>query len=143
MLEDFSYTQDALAKVIGKSRSHLANTMRLLHLPDDVRQHLKSGALTAGQVRPLIGRDDAAALAGQILNRGLSARQVEKLVATQDRPPRSTPTKSADLIALEEDLVANTGFNVTVTSKNEGGTITIKYDDLDQFDAIINRLKTN
>ena len=143
LIEDFSYTQDALAKVIGKSRSHLANTMRLLHLPDDVRQHLKSGALTAGQVRPLIGRDDAAALAGQILNRGLSARQVEKLVVAQDRPSRPTPTKSADLIALEEDLAANTGLNVTVTSKNQGGTITIKYDDLDQFDAIINRLKTN
>ena len=143
LIEEFSYTQDALAKVIGKSRSHLANTMRLLQLPADVRQHLKVGSLTAGQVRPLVGRDDAADLARQILNRGLSARQVEKLVTAQDRPPRPPVQKDADMIALEEDLASITGLAVTVTSKNEGGLITIKYDDLDQFDDIINRLKSN
>ena len=142
LIEEFSYTQDALAKVIGKSRSHLANTMRLLQLPDDVRQHLKSGMLTPGQVRPLVGRDDAASLASQILNKGLSARQVEKLVVAQDRPPKERLAKDANLIALEEELAANTGLDVTVTSKNQGGVISIKYEDLDQFDAIINRLKS-
>lgn len=142
LIEEFSYTQDALAKVIGKSRSHLANTMRLLQLPDDVRQHLKSGMLTPGQVRPLVGRDDAASLASQILNKGLSARQVEKLVVAQDRPPKERLAKDANLIALEEELAANTGLDVTVTSKNQGGVISIKYGDLDQFDAIINRLKS-
>lgn len=142
LIEEFSYTQDALAKVIGTSRSHLANTMRLLQLPDDVRQHLKSGMLTPGQVRPLVGRDDAASLASQILNKGLSARQVEKLVVAQDRPPKERLAKDANLIALEEELAANTGLDVTVTSKNQGGVISIKYEDLDQFDAIINRLKS-
>ena len=141
LIEEFSYTQDALAKVIGKSRSHLANTMRLLQLPDDVRQHLKSGTLTPGQTRPLVGRDDAAALASQILNKGLSARQVEKLVAAQDRPPKEQPVKDTNLVALEDELASTTGLDVTVTVKNQGGVISIKYEDLDQFDAIINRLK--
>ena len=142
LIEEFSYTQDALAKVIGKSRSHLANTMRLLQLPDDVRQHLKSGTLTPGQTRPLVGRDDAAALASQILNKGLSARQVEKLVAAQDRPPKEQPVKDTNLVALEDELASTTGLDVTVTVKNQGGVISIKYEDLDQFDAIINRLKS-
>lgn len=141
LIEEFSYTQDALAKVIGKSRSHLANTMRLLQLPDDVLQHLKSGTLTPGQTRPLVGRDDAAALASQILNKGLSARQVEKLVAAQDRPPKEQPVKDTNLVALEDELASTTGLDVTVTVKNQGGVISIKYEDLDQFDAIINRLK--
>ena len=141
LIEEFSYTQDALAKVIGKSRSHLANTMRLLQLPDDVRQHLKSGTLTPGQTRPLVGRDDAAALASQILNKGLSARQVEKLVAAQDRPPKEQPVKDTNLVALEDELASTTGLDVTVTVKNQGGVISIKYEDLDQFDAIINMLK--
>mgnify|MGYP002622282288 CR=1 FL=1 len=141
LIEEFSYTQDALAKVIGKSRSHLANTMRLLQLPDDVRQHLKSGTLTPGQTRPLVGRDDAAALASQILNKGLSARQVEKLVAAQDRQPKEQPVKDTNLVALEDELASTTGLDVTVTVKNQGGVISIKYEDLDQFDAIINRLK--
>ena len=142
LIEEFSYTQDALAKVIGKSRSHLANTMRLLQLPDDVRKHLKSGMLTPGQTRPLVGRHDAANLASQILSKGLSARQVEKLVAAQDRPPKEQPVKDANLIALEEELASTTGLDVTVTSKNQGGVISIKYDDLDQFDAIIKKLNS-
>ena len=141
LIEEFSYTQDALAKVIGKSRSHLANTMRLLQLPDDVRQHLKSGTLTPGQTRPLVGRDDAAALASQILKKGLSARQVEKLVAAQDHPPKEQPVKDTNLVALEDELASTTGLDVTVTVKNQGGVISIKYEDLDQFDAIIKRLK--
>ena len=142
LIEEFSYTQDALAKVIGKSRSHLANTMRLLQLPDDVRQHLKSGMLTPGQTRPLVGRDDAANLASQILSKGLSARQVEKLVAAQDLPPKEQPVKDANLIALEEELASTTGLDVRVTSKNQGGVISIKFDDLDQFDAIIKKLNS-
>jgi len=142
LITEFEYTQDALSKVIGKSRSHLANTMRLLNLPEEVKAHVKNGVLTAGQVRPLIGRDDAAQLAAQILSRGMSARQVEALVTAQDRPPRPKPEKSADVIALEQDLAASTGLDVTVTDKGEAGVITIKYSDLDQFDEIVKRLKS-
>jgi ParB family chromosome partitioning protein len=142
LITEFEYTQDALSKVIGKSRSHLANTMRLLNLPEEVKVHVKNGVLTAGQVRPLIGRDDATQLAAQILSRGMSARQVEALVTAQDRPPRPKPEKSADVIALEQDLAASTGLEVTVTNKGEAGVITIKYSDLDQFDEIIKRLKS-
>ena len=143
LITEFEYTQDALSKVIGKSRSHLANTMRLLNLPEEVKAHVKNGVLTAGQVRPLIGRDDAAQLAAQILNRGMSARQVEALVTAQDRPPRAKPEKSTDLIALEHELAASTGLEVTVTDKGEAGVITIKYSDLDQFDEIVKRLKSS
>ncbi|MEK9861088.1 MAG: ParB/RepB/Spo0J family partition protein [Alphaproteobacteria bacterium] len=142
LITEFEYTQDALSKVIGKSRSHLANTMRLLNLPEEVKAHVKNGFLTAGQVRPLIGRDDAAQLAAQILSRGMSARQVEALVTAQDRPPRPKPEKSADVIALEQDLAASTGLEVTVTDKGEAGIITIKYSDLEQFDEIVKRLKS-
>jgi len=142
LITEFEYTQDALSKVIGKSRSHLANTMRLLNLPEEVKAHVKNGVLTAGQVRPLIGRDDAAQLAAQILSRGMSARQVEALVTAQDRPPRQKPEKSADVIALEQDLAASTGLEVTVTDKGEAGVITIKYSDLEQFDEIVKRLKS-
>jgi len=142
LITEFEYTQDTLSKVFGKSRSHLANTMRLLNLPEEVKAHVKNGVLTAGQVRPLIGRDDAAQLAAQILSRGMSARQVEALVTAQDRPLRPKPEKSADVIALEQDLAASTGLEVTVTDKGEVGVITIKYSDLDQFDEIVKRLKS-
>ena len=141
LIEEFSYTQDALAKVIGKSRSHLANTMRLLNLPDPVRSMLKTGDLSPGQARPLVGRDDASQLAQQVISKGMSARQVEKLVVSQDRPAREKPEKPADIIALENDLASSTGLDVTVSNKDNAGIITIKYQDLKQFDDIINRLK--
>ena len=141
LIEEFSYTQDALAKVIGKSRSHLANTMRLLNLPDPVRSMLKTGDLSPGQARPLVGRDDASQLAQQVISKGMSARQVEKLVVAQDKPVREKPEKPADIIALENDLASSTGLDVTVSNKDNAGLITIKYQDLKQFDDIINRLK--
>ena len=141
LIEEFSYTQDALAKVVGKSRSHLANTMRLLNLPDPVRSMLKTGDLSAGQARPLVGRDDASQLAQQVISKGMSARQVEKLVVAQDKPVREKPEKPADIIALENDLASSTGLDVTVSNKDNAGIITIKYQDLKQFDDIINRLK--
>ena len=139
LIEDFHYTQDALATVIGKSRSHLANTMRLLNLPDAVRVLVGQGKLTAGQVRPLIGRDDATNLAKIINEKGMSARQVEQLVAKADKPVRAIEQKSSDLIALERDLAEQTGFHITVNfnAAQETGTVTIKANDLDQFDSII------
>ena len=139
LIDEFDYTQDALAKVIGKSRSHLANTMRLLNLPESLRDVLKAGELTAGQVRPLIGRDDAAELGQIVLARGMSARQVEALVAQKDKPAAPKAEKSPDMIALEKDLRETSGFDVALNynDASEKGTVTIKARSLEQFEAII------
>ena len=144
LIDEFNYTQDALATVIGKSRSHLANTMRLLNLPDMVQAKLAEGKLTAGQVRPLVGRDDAEALARLVEAKAMSARQVEALIAKQDKPKTPKAEKSADLIVLEHDLAALTGFDIEVNfnAKQEKGSIVIKANDLGQFDAIIDKLKS-
>ena len=143
LIDEFNYTQDALATVIGKSRSHLANTMRLLNLPDMVQAKLAEGKLTAGQVRPLVGRDDAEALARLVEAKAMSARQVEALIAKQDKPKTPKAEKSADLIVLEHDLAALTGFDIEVNfnAKQKKGSIVIKANDLGQFDAIIDKLK--
>lgn len=143
LIEDFKYTQDALAGVIGKSRSHLANTMRLLNLPQTVRDMLGKGVLTAGQVRPLIGRDDAAELALIVQQKGMSARQVEQLAAKADKPARPKAEKPSDLVALERELAEQTGFDITISFNpyQEKGSVTIKANNLDQFDAIITTLK--
>ena len=143
LIEEFKYTQDALATVIGKSRSHLANTMRLLNLPDQVRGLLSDGALSAGQVRPLVGRDDAVELAQIVLAKSLSARQVEQLVAKADKPVVEKTEKPSDIIALERELAASTGFDIAVSFNplHEKGSVTIRANDLDQFDAIIAKLK--
>lgn len=145
LIDEFDYTQDALAKVVGKSRSHLANMMRLLNLPDDVQADLRSGAVTPGQVRPLIGRADASQLAQMIRKKGLSARQVEALVAKQDRPDSSRPEQSADIRRLEKDLCAQSGFDISLRydEGSEKGTITIKASSLEQFEAIIAKLQAS
>ena len=107
LMDGHGYTQEDLSKVIGKSRSHLANTLRLLKLPESVQVLLRSGALSAGHARCLIGRADAAALAERIVNEGLTVRQVEALV--QDKPAvpgkaRKTKAKNADTRAAESEL---------------------------------------
>ncbi|MCE2516378.1 MAG: ParB/RepB/Spo0J family partition protein [Alphaproteobacteria bacterium] len=143
LIDEFDYTQETLAKVIGKSRSHLANTMRLLNLPDAIRDLLKSGELTAGQVRPLVGRDDAAELGQIVLAKGMSARQVEALVAQKDRPVAPKAEKSPDMIALEKDLRDMSGFDIALSynDTSEKGTVTIKAASLEQFEAIIAKLQ--
>ena len=144
LIDEFKYTQDALAKVIGKSRSHLANTMRLLGLPNDILGHLRVGDLTPGQVRPLIGRDDAAALGAIVLAKGMSARQVEALVSQKEKllqkPHRQKkPAQAVDIIALEKNLKDISGFDIAIkyNAHAEKGTIIIKASSLEQFDAII------
>ena len=105
LMDGHGYTQEDLAKVIGKSRSHLANTLRLLKLPDSVQDFVRSGELSAGHARPLVGRPDAAALATRIVNLGLSVRQVEAL--TQERAPakaKRPKSKDANTRAAESEL---------------------------------------
>lgn len=142
LIEDFSYTQDVLAGVIGKSRSHLANMMRLLNLPEKVKNYVHSQDLTIGQARPLIGHKDVEDLADVVLAKGLNARQVEALVARDKNPKPPIARKSADLAALEKELREIMGLEIAIkyNESNETGSILIKTATLEQFEHIITTL---
>ncbi len=143
LTEEFEYTQEVMAKQLGKSRSHVTNMMRLLTLPGSVQRMIRSGDLSAGAARTLITADDPEKLARKIVNEGLSVRAAEKLVQkkTSNRA-RSAPygTKDQDTLALEGDLSAAIGMKVGIDHRGDGGAITIQYDHLDQLDDICRRL---
>lgn len=150
LMDRFGHTQEQLAIALGKSRSHIANLMRLLGLPEEVQQYLVSGALSAGHARALIGNDRAATLAREAIQRKLSVRDVEKLVkkgpALKRRPIPGTPVpKNADTIQIENELSATLGMKVTIDHKDgeEGGKMTIGYKTLDQLDDLLRALSGN
>ncbi len=142
LIKSHDYTQEDLARIVGKSRSHLANTLRLLKLPEGVQDLVRSGALSAGHVRPLIGRADAAALAERIVSRGLNVRQVEAL--TQDRGPAKAKrhkSKDSDTRAAEAELRETLGLEVEIRKgKGEKGELRIRYTSLDQLEDLRHRL---
>jgi ParB family chromosome partitioning protein len=144
LIEQFSYTQQDLAQVIGKSRSHVANTLRLLKLPRDVREMVTSGQLTAGHARTLITAEDPAALAKQIIDEGLSVREAERLSQNGGAAPRKAPaepeSKDADTVALEKRLSDALGLKVLIDHKPNGGKLEIRYRTLEQLDTVITRL---
>jgi len=149
LMEQFEYTQQDLAQVIGKSRSHVANTLRLLKLPHDVRDMLARGELTAGHARALITADDPLALARRIIGGGLSVRAAEAL-SQKEAPERrrgksggsaAVPAeKDADTAALEKRLSDALGLGVSVDHRDEGGRLEIRYKSLEQLDNICLRL---
>ena len=142
LMDGHDYTQEDVAKVIGKSRSHLANTLRLLRLPEAVQELVREGALSAGHARALVGRPDAAALALRIVNEGLTVREIEAL--TQGKAPaKSKPKKgkSSDLKAAEAELHEALGLAVEIRKgKGEKGELRIRYTSLDQFEDLRRRL---
>ena len=144
LIEQFAYTQQDLADVIGKSRSHVANTLRLMKLPDQVRGMVSTGELTAGHARTLITSDDPLALAREIIQRGLSVREAETLA--QNRSPASgggakrPAFKDADTAALEKRLSDALGLAVTIAHKGEAGRVEIRYKSLEQLDDVTRRL---
>ncbi len=151
LMEKFGHTQERLAEALGKSRSYIANSMRLLQLPEDVIEHLADGRLTTGHARALITSDHASELAKQIVSRGMSVRDTERLVkkaAQGETAPKpraaSKPAgeKDADTKALEGDLSAALGMKVSVEHKDgtEQGKLVISYNNLDQLDEICRRL---
>ncbi|MDQ6434158.1 ParB/RepB/Spo0J family partition protein [Mesorhizobium sp. LHD-90] len=146
LIDDHSYTQADLGQVIGKSRSHVANTLRLLKLPDDIRGLLIDGALSAGHARTLVTAADPAALARRIVEEGLSVRQAEVL-AQQPAPPepeaspKPAAQKEADTVALEKLLSDVTGLKVAINHKQRGGEMRIGYKTLEQLDELCRRLK--
>ena len=144
LIDDFDHTQDSLATVLGKSRSHIANTLRLLVLPDGVKKLLAEGAISAGHARALIGAVNSKEIADEIVKKGLNVRQVEQLVkaskaespATASRPKEKDP----DTLALERSLTDVLGLRVEIDFSGNGGRIVVQYKNLDQLDDIIRRL---
>jgi ParB family transcriptional regulator, chromosome partitioning protein len=142
LMEQFHYTQDRLAQAVGKSRSHIANTLRLLKLPEPVRLLIAEGKLTAGHARALVGTPDPEALANEIVSGSLSVRQAErKAQAPKGRVPRKVAPKDADTRALEQGLSNALGMTVEIEHKGEaGGQVNIHYLSLEQLDEICRRL---
>jgi ParB family chromosome partitioning protein len=149
LADEFKRTQDEIAKIVGKSRSHVANMMRLTKLPDDVQELIASGELSAGHARALIGVPDPSTAAKRIVAEGLNVRQAEALAHEAGVPERKPPKtradkaqKDADTLALEKRVSDALGLAVTVDHKNPGGVVQIRYRDLDQLDEILKRLDT-
>lgn len=143
LMDEFSHTQEDLAKTVGKSRSHVANMMRLLGLPAPVKKLLESGELTAGHARALLNAPDAVEIAREVVKKGLNVRQTERLVRKKQRRremPPASKTKDVDTTALERDLSNLLGLRVAVKFKGGGGSITVHYDSLEQLDDVLRRL---
>lgn len=143
LIEQFDYTQQDLAQVIGKSRSHVANTLRLLKLPEDVRSMVASGTLSAGHARTLITTEDPGHLARQIIDRGLSVREAEALSQQREpvRPkPREETSRDADTVALERRLSDALGLSVSLNHSEKGGKVEIRYKTPEQLDSICGKL---
>lgn len=149
LVERFSYSQEQLSEIIGKSRSHVANTLRLLKLPDFVQKLVQDGQLTAGHARALIGRIDAEELARMIVDRGLNVREVEALVqagaaisgGNGHGGARKAKDKDADTKAFEKELADTLGLKVEIKrGSGESGNLVIKYGNFDQLDYIRQRL---
>jgi ParB family transcriptional regulator, chromosome partitioning protein len=143
LMQEFGRSQAELAETIGKSRSHVANTLRLLALPPPVKHQLEEGALTAGHARALLGAPDPAALAGEVVRRGLNVRATEMLVRRRTtRPePRQRRPRDADTLALEREVGAALGLRVALAPKGRGGSLTLHYASLDQLDRILKLLR--
>ncbi|MEO9615359.1 MAG: ParB/RepB/Spo0J family partition protein [Nitratireductor sp.] len=150
LVDEHQYTQADLARIIGKSRSHVANTLRLLKLPPVIRDMLVDGSLSAGHGRTLVTAEDPAGLAKKIVEEGLSVRQAELLAQTPRAPEtksakgeRTTPQKDADTQALEKLLSDETGLSVSIHHRDSGGQIRIDYKTLEQLDEVCRRLQSH
>jgi ParB family transcriptional regulator, chromosome partitioning protein len=147
LASEFGHSQDEIAKVVGKSRSHVANTLRLLKLPDSVQAYIGSGKISAGHARMLIGQPDPERIAREIVERGLNVRQVEALAQERARASgksaksRQRTTKDADTSALEKRLSDALGLTVTIDHRGQGGVLSIRYRGVEQLDDVIRRLE--
>ncbi|MFZ0092994.1 MAG: ParB/RepB/Spo0J family partition protein [Pseudolabrys sp.] len=148
LMDDFNRTQDEVAQIVGKSRPHVANTIRLLKLSEPVKQLVRSGKISAGHARLLLGQANAERIAKEIIDKGLSVRQLEADMRKDDVHARDQPrdgrsksgAKDADTRSLEKRLSDALGLEVSVDHRGEGGTLRIKYRDLDQLDAVLRKL---
>jgi ParB family transcriptional regulator, chromosome partitioning protein len=147
LMSEFSYTQDELGKTLGKSRSHVANTLRLLNLPAPVQQMLVSNQLTAGHARALLSVPDPVSVAKRVVDQGLTVREVEEIAQARDGGPSPAkaarsgkPEKDPDTRALEKALQDVLGLSVAINHKGQGGELRIQYKTLEQLDGLCRRL---
>lgn len=148
LMERFGHTQEQLSTALGKSRSYIANLTRLLTLPEGVHRYMREGRLSAGAARALVGRPDALFLAGEIVRKGLSVREVEALVRKADRRKTAKPAsgpkpeKDADTRQMEQDLSAHLGLKVNIEhhAGKESGKLVLNYRSLEQLDDILRKL---
>jgi ParB family chromosome partitioning protein len=147
LISEFEHSQDAIAKMVGKSRSHVANTLRLLKLPQSVQAYIGEGKISAGHARMLVGQPDPERLAREIVERGLNVRQVEAMAQERAHASgksvkaRARGTKDADTAALEKRLSDALGLAVTIDHRGQGGVLTIRYRGVEQLDEVIRRLE--
>lgn len=145
LLREYRLTQEELAGAVGKSRSHITNTMRLLNLPQKVLQHLRDGRLSAGHARALLGHPDPVSAMAIVLEKGLNVRQTEALVAQAHTPhDKETPKKEVapEIVRLEEDLSLQLGLKTKISFNGKSGSLTISYRSLEQFEELMRVLKT-
>jgi ParB family transcriptional regulator, chromosome partitioning protein len=149
LMDDFNRTQDEVARIVGKSRPHVANTIRLLKLPEPVKQLVRSGKISAGHARLLLGHPNAEQIAQEIIDKGLSVRQLEADMRKEGggqaryaarETKGSGAAKDPDTRALEKRLSDALGLDVSVDHRGEGGTLRIKYRNLEQLDAVLRKL---
>jgi len=145
LVDEFNYDQEKLSKFIGKSRSYISNSLRLLNLPNDVLSLIEDGSLSVGHARTLIGLNNSHELAKKIVTSKLSVRQVEELVKQfKNKKFKIVNKKDANILDLQRILEEKTGLSVIITNKkNNSGNISFHYKDLDQLDKIINLIKKN
>jgi ParB family chromosome partitioning protein len=144
LASEYEHSHDQIAKLVGKSRAHVTNTMRLLKLPEPVKAYIREGKISAGAARSLIGSPDPERIAREIVQRGLNVRQAEALA--KDRTPARPGTKTAqqkhaDTLALERRLSDQLGLKVKLTQRGARGVLTIEFRDLDQLDDLLRRLQ--
>lgn len=144
--KEFGYSQSDLAKIIGKSRPHVANTLRLLNLPDGTQRLLRDGAISAGHARALLGFKDPDAVARRIIADGLTVRDIERLAqessdhGSDEKPRKPRPEKDADTRAMEKTLSDALGLTVLISHDGERGELRIRYETLEQLDGLCRRL---
>tara|TARA_Y100000590_G_scaffold435293_1_gene554544 strand:+ start:2030 stop:2875 length:846 start_codon:yes stop_codon:yes gene_type:complete len=145
LIDDFNYNQEKLSKFIGKSRSYIANSLRLLGLPNEVLEMVQQGNLSAGHARSLIGLNNSTELAKKIIQKKLSVRQSEILVRQfRDKKFKLVSKKDSNILELQKSLEEKTGLNVSINNKkNNSGTISFEYHDLEQLDKLIETIKKN
>lgn len=140
LIETHKLSQEEIGRMIGKSRSHVANTIRLVNLPAIVQQHVREGRLTAGHARALLGAKNPEALAARVVEQGLSVRQTEALVAAEAQAgPKKGPPRAVDpnLASLERDLEERLGVGVHLRPRAQGGELRLRYANLDQLDGLL------
>jgi len=146
LIDEFSYNQEKLAKFIGKSRSYIANSLRLLGLPKEVISYVESEKISAGHARSLIGLPNALQIAEKIAEKKLSVRQSENLVRAlrNKKNFKIVPSKDSNILDLEKSLIDKTGINVEIkNNKNNSGKLSFEYKNLEQLDRLINIIKNN